>query len=192
MLNKRIGLITAILSSVPFLCMAQAAYEPKLTSTGQVVEEVVYPIRIFKYEPPLDLATALIPAKSAEGVVAAWIAAMRRGDFDGALRLWDASSQAAILDKSSKDGKTKEAWAKRWVELFGERKVRAVNQVRFESALLIEYEIVDRNNNIVNSESVVLTNQDGNWSLTLKYANHAVLQGWKLPNRRVQRLAGGR
>ncbi|UXH76068.1 hypothetical protein [Roseateles amylovorans] len=187
MLNIRLALISSLLC-LPLMSQAQAAFEPKPAGAGQVIEEIVHPIRLFKYEPALDLASSAIPAKSAEGVVSGWIAAMRRGDFDAALQAWDASSREKILARSKADGRSKESWVAQWRQLYGERKARATDQVRFESAVLIQYEVVDSTNKVVTSEPVVLVQQGGVWQLTLSYANHAVVQGWNLPTKRVQRL----
>lgn len=57
----------------------------RLVSVSQVVEEVVHPVRIFKYEPTYKLDRAASEKEGPEATVAAWISAMRRNDYKAAL-----------------------------------------------------------------------------------------------------------
>lgn len=167
---------------------AQAEPDPRLVTVTQVIEELVHPVRIFKYEPAYKLDRAAADKKGPEATVAAWIEAMRRSDYKGALGYWDASSQAQIEAQAKRDGRSEDDWKKTWQALFSTRETIATNKVLFDTAILIEYEVVDAAKKTVTSEPVVLVKEGGRWALTLKFANHAVVQGWKLPTKRVHRM----
>lgn len=172
--------------------LAQGEPPARLVGVSQVVEEMVHPIRIFKYEPAYKLDRAAAEKTGPEATVAAWIEAMRRNDYKAALRYWDTSSQALIEERGKVEGLTEENWTMKWRALYGGRETQATDKVQFGSAWLIQYEVVDASKKIFASEPVVLVKQGERWLLTLKYADHAVVQGWNVPTKRVHRLSGDR
>ena len=162
----------------------------QLIKSTQVIEEIVYPIQIFAYQPLLDLSAAVAKRSGTpEAVVAGWTTAMRNGDYDAAIRYWDAESGKMIEDRNRKEGKSQESWRSSWKRLFDGNTVRASKQVRRGPMILIGYEIVNPQGSVVNSEVVALRKTNDNWQLTLQYADHAVMQGWNRPDVRVRRLA---
>lgn len=188
--SKTLVLICMGLSAAT--AMAQGEPPARLVGVSQVVEEVVHPIRIFKYEPAYKLDRAAAEKTGVEAIVAAWIEAMRRNDYKAALRYWDAPSQALIEERGRVEALTAEGWTRKWQALYGGRETQATDKVQFGSAWLIQYEVVDASKKTFASEPVVLVKEGERWFLTLKYADNAVVQGWNLPTKRVQRLSANK
>lgn len=90
------------------------------------------------------------------------------------------------------EGLTEQGWTQKWQALYGGRDTLATDKVQFGQAWLIHYEVVDASKKTVTSEPVILIKDGERWLLTLKFADHAVVQGWNVPTKRVHRLSSER
>jgi hypothetical protein len=154
-----------------------------------VIEEIVHPVRHQSFNPPVVVPTDSDGRATAEAAVIAYINAMRRNDYAGAYAIWDQESQRAIADDESKRGISREKRTDDWKRLFGGHQVVLANRLEYASYVLIEYRVQTADGKIVAEETVVTKKTPTGFVLTIELASSAVLQGWKSPASRVQRLA---
>jgi len=160
-----------------------------LSRVGSVIEERVYPIYVYDYQPKLEVnVKTKISSDTPELVVAQWIEAMRSGNYAAALSFWDEQSKAMIEKRNKELKKTIDSWQAAWLKLYKGRNIYLAHQIKHGSILLIEYEIREPDDRLVTGEAVGLVKEKDKWFLTLKYADHPVIQGWNKKDFRVRRL----
>jgi hypothetical protein len=153
-----------------------------------VIEEVTHPISVRDYQPAYEITQLAGDATSAEGVVAKYISAMKRGDYAGAYAVWDAPSQELIHRDEKSRGLTPEARIATWNRLFGNRRVFLTHRIAYGPYTLVEYEVRDAQDKVVAQETITLKTDGKTFQLTMDIVGSAVPQGWKTPGVRVQRL----
>jgi hypothetical protein len=164
------------------------AFELSTPQSGVVVEEVVHPFVLQKYQPPFQIPVVDIQGNAVEVVVAKYINAMRDGNYEQAMGVWDEESQRQIVQDQIKRQTSKDQRVAVWKKLFNSNKVVLTNRIKYASYILIEYQILATDGKLVAEETIVAKKRDVNYVLTLELADSAVVQGWKKPGSRVQRL----
>ena len=157
-----------------------------------LTEEIMHSFTVYPYQPPFVLDAR--PAGGVrddvpEAVVAAWVGAMRAGQFDQATSFWDSAAQRQIAERDKATNKQPAASVQQWKQLFGNSKVVLTHKIKYGKYWMIAYTATDPAGQVTIHETVALSNSEGKWRLTLALADNAVLNNWESGKTRIQRLA---
>jgi hypothetical protein len=157
----------------------------------QVIEELVYPIKVFQYLPQvkvLDVKTTSVVI-APEVAVVRYLRAMAEGDDAGAYASWDAESVRIIDENEKRMGRSKSQRQTYWLGLFKGKSISLVRKAEYQGVTFIEFTLNDKDKVILTDSVAVLHTATGGYQMTMKYFDSAVSQGWRNENKRVQRLA---
>ena len=166
---------------------------PVLTApqSSSVVEETVHPFKIQRYQTGFEILAVekYSVSQTPEIAVSNHINAMRNNDFEAALEVWDAVSKQKILELDSVRKIEKQQRLETWKTLFSGNRVILTSRIEYSKYIFIEYRVETLDAKFVAEETVALKAESGRYLLTLEMADSAVIQGWKKPGSRIQRLA---
>lgn len=157
--------------------------------THNVIEEIIHPIIIKKYSPEYEITKEGLRAGSSEFIVIKYLNSMIAGNYDLAISTWDSISQKKIAEEEQKQGLNLEKRLSTWRKLFNGNKVILMNRIEYDPYVLVEYRIMSQDGKIVAEEAVATKMIGAEHFLTLELAESAVIQGWKQPSKRIQRLS---
>jgi hypothetical protein len=125
------SLPACLMASLLALSVSVVAQSPPvgMQDSRLLTEEVMHSFTVYPYQPPFVLDAR--PAGSVrddvpEAVVAAWVGAMRAGQFDQATRFWDSAAQRQIAERDKATNKQPAASVQQWKQLFGNSKSNLV------------------------------------------------------------------
>lgn len=176
--------------------IAQTVVTPKLLSrqeSSQLIEEIIHPLSVQKYEqswllPALDIDDRSKP----ELVVASFIAALKKGQYERAMDFWDAASKTLIIASDKADGKTKKDWLVEWDKKYKGQNFSIRERISYgRKYVLIPYyrQISDTPNQSVLVETLSLRQDGDTWLLTLDLAKTPVPSNWMKAGERVKRVS---
>lgn len=187
---KPIAFLSLLLTLAP-VCLAQG-FPTSAPSQITVIEELVHPVKVYQYQPPVDVARAqLAPASalspSPEAAVIRYLRAMAAGDEQAAFAGWDAESVRMIEENEKRMGRGKAQRLAQWATLFKDRTMQLQRKAEYRDLTFIEFTLT-QNGKIELTDSVAVVKAPGGYQLTMKPVESAVMQGWHSDTRRVQRL----
>lgn len=183
---KNIALLSLLLTVAP-VCFAQS-FPTGAPSQINVIEELVHPVKVYQYQPPVNVAKVqLAPTPSPEAVVIRYLKAMAAGDEEAAVAGWDAESVRMIEENEKRMGRSKAQRVAQWATLFKDRSVQLQRKAEYRDLTFIEFTL-NQNGKVSLTDSVAVVKTAEGYQLTMKPVDSAVMQGWHSETRRVQRL----
>lgn len=166
---------------------------PRLMAGGQqrqVIEEVIYPFQIRTYENPWMLPSLPTSSKKdPEFVLALYLQAMKSGNYDEALSLWDNQSQEKIREFDRQTGRTKADWVNEWRRRFSEKSFSIKERIIYgDRYTLIPYYEIAKGSAFEFRETLAFVKSGDEWRLTLDLAENPVKIKWMNPDERIRRL----
>lgn len=176
--------------------VAQILSLPKLSikkEGSQLIEEVIHPLTVQKYEQLWLLPTTNVVDRSKpELVVASYISEIKQGQYERALDLWDPKSKALIVAADKGEGKTKKDWLVEWEKKYKGQNFFIKEQITYGlKYVLIPYyrQPADSSASNILVETLSLRKDGETWSLTLDLARTPVPSNWMKSGERSQRVS---
>jgi hypothetical protein len=183
---KPVALLSLLLTFVP-ACMAQG-FPTSAPSQINVIEELVHPVKIYLYQPPVDVGRAQLPAApTPEAAVIRYLRAMASGDEEAAFAGWDPESVRMIEENEKRMGRNKAERLTQWAALFKGRAMQLQRKAEYRDLTFVEFTLTE-NGKVALTDSVAVTKTPNGYQLTMKPVESAVMQGWRNETKRVQRL----
>lgn len=188
-----------------------AGQEPPATPTpifptsepqgGQVVEERLYYFTTRDYDPPVrvaPVARAAAAYDNPEQAAIAQISAMFAGDLDWHRSTWTDESRVMMDERDQRLGRGAEFWQQRWAAALDGKTPYLTQRVDTGEFVFIVAKVVPEGSAPgadPEQEEIellqVLRSVDGRWLGTQELASDPVLQYWRNPGYRTQRLMRG-
>ena len=176
--------------------VAQVISLPKLSfkkENSQLIEEVIHPLTVQKYEQLWLLPTTNVVDRSKpELVVASYISEIKQGQYERALDYWDPKSKALIVAADKGEGKTKKDWLVEWEKKYKGQNFFIKEQITYGlKYVLIPYyrQPADSSASNILVETLSLRKDGEAWSLTLDLARTPVPSNWMKSGERSQRVS---
>lgn len=183
---KPVALLSLLLTFVP-ACMAQG-FPTGAPSQINVIEELVHPVKIYQYQPPVDVGRAQLPAApTPEAAVIRYLRAMAVGDEEAAFAGWDSESVRMIEENEKRMGRNKAERLTQWAALFKGRAMQLQRKAEYRDLTFVEFTLTE-NGKVALTDSVAVMKTPNGYQLTMKPVESAVMQGWRNETKRVQRL----
>ena len=183
---KPIALLSLLLTLAP-ACMAQG-FPTSAPSQITVIEELVHLVKVYQYQPPVDVGRAQLPAApTPEAAVIRYLKAMAAGDEEAAFAGWDAESVRMIEENEKRMGRNKAQRLAQWATLFKDRAMQLQRKAEYRDLTFVEFTLT-ANGKVALTDSVAVAKTPNGYQLNMKPIESAVMQGWRNETKRVQRL----
>ena len=181
---------SVLVTTLALAASVAAAADSVLRTEGirhvDVITKHLYKVKIYEPPQPLDVKpTANDPVIT---LLSKHFQAMRTGHVGDFLATWEDESARDIKKRQATE--SRDAIAKRWVDMLRNRNVVLVARYEYQHYELAEYRIQDANGRTVFSDVLALTDRSLSPNLTLRLKDSPVLRAIREKVNRVDDIVG--